>query len=198
MASEDANLEVLHAHYVESFGHIRSALGQRDRLFAYIVIAVTIMLLQVVAPRDTDAALGHLISQKLALSGALSLSILGTVLWFAVLGIVIRYFQTVIYIERQYAYVHSLEDLLAANYGGAAFTREGRSYRTNYPLFLRWTSLLYTIVFPLSLILVLAVKIVTEFHHGSTRGWLFACDAVTFGAISVSIVLYLISLHWRK
>lgn len=198
MLSEDARVEVLHAHYVDTFGHIRNALSQRDRLFAYIVVAVTVMLLQVVAPEDTDAALGRMISEKLGLSGTLSLSVLGTVIWFALLGLVIRYFQSVIYIERQYVYIHSLEELLAANYGGSAFTREGKSYLSDYPLFSKWTWALYTIVFPSLLVVVLALKLVTEFCRASQHGWLFAFDALTFGAIGVSVALYLVSLHRRK
>ena len=198
MLSEDAKVEVLHAHYVDTFGHIRNALSQRDRLFAYIVITVTVMLLQVVAPEDTDAAIGKIISEKLALTGTLSLSLLGTVLWFALLGFVIRYFQSVVYVERQYEYIHSLEALLAANYGGTAFTREGKSYLSGYPLFSKWTWALYTIVFPVLLIAVLGLKLATEFFRTIQLGWLFAFNALTFGAISVSVVLYLVSLHGKK
>ena len=198
MCSEDIKVEVLHAHYVDTFGHIRDALAQRDRLFTYILVATTVMLLQVVAPRDTDIALGRLISEKLELADTLSLNVLGTVLWFALLGLVMRYFQAVIFIERQYAYVHILEDLLAANYSGHAFTREGKSYCTNYPLFSKWAWALYTIVFPLLLVVVLAVKLVTEYRRTPGIGWLFTFDALTFVAIGVSVGLYLVSLHGRK
>lgn len=199
MLSEDAKVQVLHAHYIDTFSNIRSALSQRDRLFAYILIVISVMLLQVVAPKDADTALGTLVSEKLGLSGPRSLALLGAVLWFALLGFVVRYFQAVIYIERQYRYIHSLEELLTANYGGtAAFTREGRSYLSDYPLFSKWTSALYTIAFPFLLVLVLAVKIGTEFCRASALGWLFTFDALTFGAIGVSVVLYLVSLHWRK
>ncbi len=198
MLSEDAKIEVLHAHYLDTFANIRNALSQRDRLFAYTVSAVTVMLLQVVAPQDTDAAIGRLVSGMLDLSGTFSLSVIGTVLWFILLGLVIRYFQTVIYIERQYAYIHSLEELLAANYEGTAFTREGKSYLNNYPLFSKWTSAVYTIAFPLLLVLVLAVKLATEFFRATTLDWLFAFDALTFGAVTVSVALYLFSLHRKK
>jgi len=198
MLSEETKVEVLHAHYVDTFSHIRRALGQRDRLFAYIVIGVTVMLLQVVAPRDTDAAIGRLISEKLALSGTLSLSVIGTVLWFALLGLIVRYFQTVTYIERQYAYIHSLEELLAAHYGGAAFTREGKFYLSDYSLFSKWTWSLYTIVFPSLLVVVLALKLASEFCREPSLGWLFAFDALTFGAIGVSVALYLVSIHGKR
>ena len=198
MLSEDAKLEILHAHYVETFSHIRDALNQRDRLFAYIVIGITAMLLQVVAPQDTGIVLGKLVADKLGLSGPLPLGLLVTVLWFAILGLVIRCFQAVIYIERQYAYVHSIEELLNSGYGGAAFTREGKSYLSDYPLFLKWTSALYTIAFPSLLVLVLAIKLVTEFCRVSAVGWLLVFDALTFTAISVSVALYLLSLHGKK
>ena len=198
MLSEEAKIEVLHAHYLDTFKNIRNALSQRDRLFAYTVIAVTVMLLQIVAPKDTDAAIGKLVSSMLDLSGTFSLSVIGTVLWFAILGLVIRYFQTVIYIERQYAYIHSLEELLSAYYEGGAFTREGKSYLHNSPLFSKWTNAVYRIAFPLLLVLVLAVKLATEFSRAMTLDWLFAFDALTFGAIGVSVALYLVSLHGKR
>lgn len=198
MLSENTKVEVLHAHYVDTFGHIRNALGQRDRLFAYIVVTVAVMLLEVVAQEDTDAAIGKFLSEKLPLSGTLSLRLFGTVLWFALLGLVIRYFQTVIYIERQYNYIHSIEELLAANYGGTAFTREGKHYLSSYALFSKWTWVLYTIAFPALLIAVLSLKLVAEFYRNIKLGWLFTFDALTFGAIGVSVALYLISLHGQK
>ena len=198
MLSEDTSAEVLHAHYVDTFGQIRNALGQRDHLFAYIVATVAVLLLQVVAPEDTDAVIGKLISEKLTLTGTLSLSLLTTVVWFALLGLVIRYFQTVIYIERQYEYIHSVEELLAVNYGGKAFTREGKSYMSEYPLFSNWAGALYTKVFPMFLVVVLIVKLVTEFGHAATLGWLLVFDTVTLGTIAVSVVLYIISLHGKR
>ena len=198
MLSEETKVEVLHAHYVDTFTQIRNALAQRDRLFAYIVFAVSVMLLQVVAPEDTDTAIGKLVLEKLSLSGTFSLGVIGTILWFVLLGFVIRYFQTVIYIERQYEYIHALEELLAANYDGIAFTREGKSYLSDYPLFSKWTWAVYTIAFPLLLVLVLAVKLATEFYRATTLDWLFAFNALTFGAISVSVALYLVSLHGKR
>jgi hypothetical protein len=199
MVSEDTRFEVLHAHYVDTFGHIRHALGQRDRLFAYIVVAIALMLLRVVAPEETDAAIGGLIAQSLALAATVSLTLIGTALWFVLLALVIRYFQTVIYIERQYDYIHALENLLAPNYeGGTAFTREGKSYLSDYPLFSKWTWALYTIVFPVLLIVVLGVKIIAELRRAINFSWLLVFDALTFVAISVSVVLYLVSLHRKK
>jgi hypothetical protein len=198
MPSEETKLEVLHAHYLDTFANIRNALRQRDRLFAYTVIAATIMLLQVVAPQDTDAAIGKLVSKKLDLESPFSLSVIGTVLWFAILGLTMRYFQTVIYIERQYTYIHSLEEQLAANYRGTVFTREGKSYLGNYPLFSKWTNAVYTIVFPAVLVLVLTVKLSTEFRRAATHDWLLAFDTLTFGAVCVSVALYLASRHCNK
>ena len=198
MLSEDAKIEVLHAHYLETYSNIRSALRQRDRFFVYIAAVVTLMLLQVVAPQDTEAAIGRLVSSQLDLSETFSLSVVGTVLWFVLLGLVIRYFQTVIYIDRQYTYIHSLEELLAANYSGAAFTREGKSYLSDYPVFSKWVSTIYTVVFPAALVLVLAIKIATELSHTTAFDWLFVFNALTFIAITVSVVLYLLSLHGKR
>ena len=198
MLSEDTKLEVLHAHYVDTFGQIRRSLSLRDRLFTYIIIVISAMFLQVVAPQNADAVLGKLLADKLGLSGPFSFIVLVTVLWFALLGFAISYFQTVIYIERQYTYLHTLEDLLNSYYGASAFTREGKSYLTNYPIFSNWTWIIYTVVFPALIELVLGIKLATEFCRASSFGVLLIFDVAIFAAITVSTALYLAAIHLQK
>ncbi len=196
--SEDAKLDVLHSHYADTFDRIARRLAQRDRLFLYAVVAISVMLIQVVAPEDSDAALAAIVGDKLGLPAPLRLSVLGSVLWFVLLGLLLRYFQAVIYVERQYGYVHSLEGMLNTCFGGKAFTREGESYSANYPLFSKWAWWLYTVVFPVVIVLVLAVKLGAECRPEGRSGWLLAFDATAFATIATSTALYTLQLHFRR
>jgi hypothetical protein len=167
-------------------------------LFVYILGCLTVMLLQVVAPQDTEATLVSLIVEKVSSAGSLSLGLLGTVLWFAVLGLAIRYFQTLIHIERQYSYIHAIETHLAADYPDPVFTREGKDYRRDYPLFSSWASVLYSVLFPLVFLAVLVVKLCAECRGTQENRALLWVDVVVFVAIAGSVALYMLSLHKSK
>lgn len=196
--SDDARLQALHAHYLDTFAHIQATLRQRDRLFLFILILISVMLLQMVAPEESERAISEVVGAKLGLSTPLDISVLGSVIWFALLALVVRYFQAVVHLERQYDYIHDVEDQLSRSFDGKAFTREGQAYLGNYPLFSRWTWVLYTILFPGLLIAVLGLKLGTEVYRSETFGLRIAFDAVAFAAVFVSTVLYLALVHFRR
>lgn len=77
-------------------------------------------------------------------------------LWFVLLCLVVRYFQTNIVVGRQYDYIHKVEDKLNAFYDiqGEMFTREGKSYLGKFQLFSTLSGYLYIIVFPVLLVIV--------------------------------------------
>ncbi|MGH9891254.1 MAG: hypothetical protein ACREA0_04575 [bacterium] len=53
-------------------------------------------------------------------------------------------------------------------------------------------------VFPGLLLLVLAIKLGSEFYRRSSLGALFYFDAMAFMAITISTVLYLSLVHLRR
>jgi len=86
--------------------------------------------------------------------------------WFILLSLTIRYYQTTVLIERQYAYLHKLGEELADFFPGAiAFTREGKSYLENYPKLSDWAHTLYTWVFPVLLLIFVTAKIRIEYQR---------------------------------
>lgn len=198
MVSEDTKLEVLHAHYVDSCSSIGSTRSLRDCLFLYILVAVSVMLLEAVAPVDTDQALARAIGAKLGLGQPIPVAVLGSVLWFGVFGLTIRYYQVVVHMERQYEYIHALEGQLNPIYNASAFTREGKSYLANYPWFSKWATLLYTMAFPLVLLAVLGGKVLQEFSRPAAIGPRELFDGAAFVGIAVSTGLYLAAVHLRK
>jgi len=61
--SEDKKLEILNDHYKDTFSHILNYLKQRDRLFLYLLLVLTVMFLQVVSPSESDAVISKFISR---------------------------------------------------------------------------------------------------------------------------------------
>lgn len=116
------------------------------------------------------------------------------------MGFSIRYFQVVIEIERQYNYLHALEIEINTFYKekSVAFTREGKSYLSKYPLFSNWVWLLYTLFFPILIISCTTLKVKRQII---TLGSLTAnqiIEVACFSLIIISVVLYTYRLHEKQ
>lgn len=191
-------LSLLHDHYKETFAHIQDYLKLRNRLFAYILVVVTLMLFQMYSPSGSERAISELLTEKLKLNTPIDISFLASIIWFALLSLVVRYYQTVVHIERQYDYIHKLEDQISPEYNGKAFTREGRSYLKEYPLFSSWTWTLYTIVFPSLLSIVVIIKIIGEIRQAVGVNVLLSVNVIIALAIFLSSLFYVLLVHFKK
>lgn len=168
--SEDRKLETLNDHYKDTFSHQLNYLKQRNRLFFYLLVVLTLMFFQVVSPSESDTIISKFVSKKIGEDVVLKTSFVRGMLWFALLSLVLRYCQTTVHIERQYIYVHKLEKEVAAFYpNSVAFTREGKSYRKDYPILSDWADILYVWVFPVLLLIFITVKIFTEFPASTDK-----------------------------
>ena len=198
MATEDSKLEVLHDHYKDTFTILQGHLQLRDRIFVFTLLAVTVILFQIFSPEGSGQAISQFVMSKLGLNSPIDTSFLGTIIWFATLALVVRYFQTVVYIERQYDYVHQLEEYLNRAYGSKIFTREGKFYLSRYPTFSRWTAFLYGVIFPALLCMVVVMKILADWSQpsgGAVQSWV---NQIISGFILLSTGLYLLWIHCKK
>ena len=198
MPTEDTKFQILSDHYKDSFSYLQKFLKQRDIFFFLILIVVTLMLFQIYSPTDSGKAISQFVTNELELEDSIDISFIGSIIWFLLLSFVVRYFQTVVFIERQYNYIHKLEDQLSPFYNNDAFTREGKSYLSNYPLFSKWVSILYTIIFPVLLLGVISTKIITEINNITNGFQLVYINIIIFICIFMSTVLYLLLVHFEK
>lgn len=196
--NEDKKIELLCDHYKDTFTHIKDAIKQRDRLFTIVLFLVTIFLFQLYSPKDFGDSVSSLISAQLSVQSKIDLAFISTLLWFILLVISIKYYQTVVFIERQYDYIHSLEELISNYFDKKAFTREGISYLSNYPKFSNWTFFLYTIFYPVCLVFVITIKIINEFSLAQSFSLLQIINAILYLSILISSVLYLFLVHLKK
>ena len=109
-----------------------------------------------------------------------------------------RYFQTVTLIERQYRYIHLLEERISSAFDNIAFTREGKSYLDNYPRISDWAHILYSTVFPVLLLFVITVKIVAEWLPPVDITAVLIFNSVIFVMIVISTALHLLRIHFNK
>lgn len=193
--SPDTKLTILNDHYKETVADFKKIGRSRDNNFLAVLILVGVMAFQFVSPNQSQSVLTQFAKNKLGVDAALSVNFLGSLIWFALLYAAIRYFQAVINIEKQYNYSHELEEQLAKYYEGKAFTREGKAYLSNYPIFSDWVHIVYRTIFPLLLTTAITVKIVGEWLAKSRSAVPLALDSIIYVAFIVTILLYVYSLH---
>lgn len=196
--TDDTRVQILAEHYRDTFTILQSYLRSRDRFFLLVIVVATVMLFQVFSPDEASIATGQFIAAKVGIEQPLNVSFLGSVTWVIFLWLTVRYFQTVVLIERQYDYFHHLETVLSSYYDGKVFTRESKTYLQNYPKFSDWTWALYTIMFPLLLIGVVVLKAVNEWQNLADPRWLLCVNAVIAAGVFISVFLYLLQVHFRR
>jgi len=191
-------LQILSEHYSHTFDFLQSYLKRRDKLFMWALLIIAIMLFHIYIPREVSNLVDQLIEKKLEVQTQINFLYIQSVIWFVLLAIVIKYFQSVIFIERQYSYLHSIEELLSSEYEHSAFTREGKSYLSNYPAFLNWASFLYTILFPAILAVISISKIVSEYKQYGLNEPLIWFNILIFIFIIISLGLYSYGIHFKQ
>ena len=125
-----------------------------------------------------------------------SADFISTLLWLLLLGFTTKYYQVVLEIERQYEYLHSLEDKLNGYYPETkVFTREGKSYLSKYPLFSNWVWLLYTVFFPSLIIFSVIIKENSGIETMQSIEVNQIIDFICYLVIATSSILYIYRLH---
>lgn len=194
--SEDTKLTVLNDHYNNTVADMKKTGRSRDKAFIAVFVLLGIMAFMLVSPNHSQSLLSQIIAKKLGIDATLSISFIGSLVWAGLLFTTISYFQSVINLEKMYNYSHRLEEQLSAHYGNKVFTREGKSYLENYPIYSEWLHLVYRYIFPALLLLILGAKIVAEEKTRNHAALPMVMDWLIYGMIVVSVILYVYSI-WK-
>jgi len=197
---QEKTIEIVYDHYKDTCAHNSEATKRRDRLMLFVVVALALLALQALSPVLANTTVADFLHFKFGVSLQPNLSIVGNVIWFLLMIFTVRYFQTVVSIERQYNYIHSIEDKINESLGGNHITREGKTYLNDYPYFSNWTYWLYMIIFPTLLFVVGTVKIFSELRSIYVVGWNYyvLLDFIFFLLFFLSIIFYLLAIHKKK
>jgi hypothetical protein len=192
----EAEFNNLCSHYKDTYEIHLSSIKQRDTLFYALLVILAFFSLQVTSTDLVNGALSNYINKEFGVTVDKSSNLFGTMLWLLVFGVSSRYYQIVIQIERQYGYIHHLEDLLNKKYTGSrVFTREGEDYLDKYPLFSNWVCFLYTAAFPLIILLSIVLRIQVELARIEILGLGLAPSFVCYLLVGTSTILYIANLH---
>lgn len=198
MVGLDKKLDLLSDHYKDTYNNcLNEARKTREWLLFLILVTLTFSLFQLFSPKDAGDVIGKILSKQFDLPSAIDISFLNSVLWFVFLSLVVRYYQTVVYIEKLYAYLHVIEDKINGLLAEDFITREGKFYLQDYPQFSKFVHFLYTWIFPLLIILIACAKISLECIQANHFSFLLGFNVAVALLIGIATILYLLKLHFK-
>jgi len=153
---------------------------------------------QISDPDQSSQTIVESLNNYIGSNISLNKDVLSTILWFALLSFVIRYFQVNVFINRQYKYLHNLENKFTKLFGEKIITREGEYYLSEYPVFTDWIDCLYTWVFPTLLMLAGGFKVFGDWPGFENVGLAYLLSFLFVLMIAISTILYMIFLHAGK
>jgi hypothetical protein len=185
-------MELLHDHYKDSFAHIRDREKSRDRYFVLCILLIGILFFQVNYPSNFFTALGQLSILGTTIDlVSLPLAALLSISWTMNLVFTLRYCQFSIFVERQYKYLHKLEETISKGIGEKAiYSREGASYLEDHPLFTTWAWFFYVWMFPIIVVVSSVLLLYIEMVRGP-HAWPYKVYDLLMGVgIVISYFLY--------
>jgi len=190
--ADNTKLEVLHDHYKESFLHIREREKQRDRLFMFTIALIGLLFLEIQYSNIFSGILGNIKLEFVELNlSIMPISIFLSVTWTYLFVIVLRYCQFSILIERQYDYLHCLENKISELFGDKnIYCREGKAYLNKYPLFSDLVWIFYILLFPIIVILSVGLVIYLEGYKIVAPSYHLIYDSFLTIGIITSFILY--------
>ena len=193
--SAESKLNNLCAHYKDTYDIHLGSVKQRDARFYALLVITAFFSLQITSMQFVNGVITDYLAKETGIMIAKDSSLLSTLLWFLLLGVSTKYFQVTVQIERQYDYLHALEERLNRHYPGTPiFSREGASYSNDYPTFSNWLWLLYTLAFPLLLLLAISIRTKSEIS-GASDIYPLIPNFICYLLIGTSTFLYLGKLH---
>lgn len=189
------NKELLYDHYKETFSLIKASIKQRDRLFVWLFFVMAVHFLFAASPESILAIIVGVVQNQYNVDISNQMSIIQSFLWVMLLYLTMRYYQSTVYIERQYRYIHSIEADIASVVG-VKFDREGTNHLLNYPKMNDFIDFFYKWFFPLIYAVVILYKIIAEYCISFSP--LFSLfNGVVFCACFLLNILYLVFLHGK-
>lgn len=203
--------ELLLDHYKDTFQNILYHWKLRNRFFVYVLILIAVIALDTYQPGVLSDLVNAYITKTLECVGQeapkLDFAVIRSAAWFLLLSLVIQYYQRSIHVDRQNRYIGGLEEQICQIMGGDFVTREGKAYfsktgafkrgeESGRPLFLRAVGPLYVYFFPLTLVVLVILKILKDdVPPGQITNWF---NIVIGVVIILYNVFYVLWVKYRK
>lgn len=189
---KEIKLNLLHDHFKDSFIYIREREKLRDKLFYIIISLFGILAFQIQYPINFHNALTTISILEtnfdlriVPLQAILSLT------WTFIFVLLMKYYQTTINIERQYPYLHKIEEKISELLEDKEiYCREGYEYLNKYPVFSDWTWIFYTYIMPLVFLSTTIILVYNECSNLEYPNYYKVYDLIIALFIIITLILY--------
>lgn len=189
----EESIEIVYDHYKDTFTYIREYIKERERYFAFSLVILVLILFQVNNYSLSSELTLDVLKKNIPNAGKINFEYLDSILLFIFLSTIVKYIQLNLLIERQYPYLHKLEDELSKQIKTFQIEREGKLYLKEYPWVKSVIHKIYAIVYPILLLTVMILKLVNVFQvHGEEEVIFKIIDSILCGLIILISILYLI------
>ena len=190
--TDEKKIEILYDHYKDTFENQKSSLQKRNYYTLICLGLIATLSFQMSNPDQSNVISNELIKKNIG-DIKIDFSYINNVLTFALLWVVIMYYQINFLIEKIYKYIQEIE------MKQFEISREGKTYLDHYPWLSEVVHKIYSIGFPVTLICVSIIKwsteknlIVEPFKNGH-----FWFDTVFLFGIVLTSLLYLTNRHFN-
>jgi hypothetical protein len=153
--------ELLYDYYKDTYELIKENIKDRNRFFVILFIVMTIQFLLAVSPDSVVSIVVTIIKNTYDIDISNQITIIQNVLWLVLLYFTMRYYQTAVYIERQYNFIHDLEARISELFQ-TKFDRESENYLNYYPKMNDVIDLIYKWIIPVIYCIIISIKIFIE------------------------------------
>lgn len=157
-------LNLLYDHYKETVNNQKDNEKLRNKLFILLCFLILILMLMIVYPDSIYENLQEIMLNRFGININIELKIFEMFILFISLYITVRYYQINANIEKNYVYVHKLENIFETKYK-IPICREGKNYLDKYPMFLNFSYVFYKYIFPFLYSLFLIIKTIFSIKY---------------------------------
>lgn len=195
---EEKILEIYYDHYKDTFENIKIYIQRRNYYTIVILCLVVVLSFQISSPEKTTEISNELIKKNIG-NILIDFKYITSVLLFALFWVVIMYYQIIFVIEKHYSYIHELEEKLTEKIMPLEILREGKNYLDHYPWLSNIVDKIYTLLFPIALILIAITKWILEKNNinGISGDCNFWIDSVFLFGIVLTSLLYISYRHFN-
>ncbi len=196
--TEEKKIEILYDHYKDTFENQKVSLQKRNYYTIICLGLIGAFSFQISNPEQLVDISAELIKKNVG-NVKIDFSYINSVLIFALFWVVVMYYQVNFLIEKIYKYIHEIEDKLTYGMNPFEISREGKTYLKHYPWLSEVVHVIYTVVFPVTLIFVAVVKWFSEKSQLTTpycNGHFWVDTIFLFGIVLTSL-LYLVNRHFN-
>lgn len=190
-------LDVMYDHYKDTFSIQKENEKSRNKLFIVLCICILILMLMIIYPNNVYENIQEMFLEKLGINIKFELKVMELFNWFIILYLTIRYYQINANIEKNYKYIHSIEEMLEIKYKLPIY-REGKNYLNQYPRFLTFSYVFYKYVFPILFSLCVIVKIIFNIVNKLSFSFLIISIITAGCLIFLNISYFIFNYQLRK